>query len=581
MGGAGIVAYLFLWALTPQSVQGQVEGRDGRVPVDPARPEGPQQGVDAAAAGVDGATDEQTRDATRVLLVGGLLLLAGLVVVAQNAGFDLRLGFLVPLLVVAVGAVIAWSQLDEAQRGQWLGSSSGTRRFSAARLAFGGLLALVGLVVVVTRGRSLTAIWDIVLASAAVLAGVVSSPRPGAAAVGGPAPRAGRAARATERADIAAHLHDSVLQTLALIQRKADDPAAVSQLARAQERELRSWLYAGPADSDATLASAVAEVAHEVEDLHGTPIELVSTGDRPIDDGGQALVRAVRESLLNAVRHGSPPVSVYVEIGPSGVEAFVRDHGPGFDLDEVPEDRLGVRQSILGRMERHGGTARVRRLEQGTEVALTLPPPTETPSELQPQRRPPMQPREARVDVVLVDDHRMFRSGVRAEIGEAVNIVGEAPTVEAAVQVITETRPAVVLLDVHLPGGNGNGGVDVLHGCRGLETAAGQPVRFLALSVSDAAEDVIAVIRAGARGYVTKTINATDLTTAIRRVADGDAVFTSAGGLRARRLRRRGGRDRRGGRGARPAQRPRARGDAAHRAGLPVQGSGQGACSSP
>jgi len=137
-----------------------------------------------------------------------------------------------------------------------------------------------------------------------------------------------------------------------------------------------------------------------------------------------------------------------------------------------------------------------------------------------------MQPREPRVDVVLVDDHRMFRSGVRAEIGDAVNIVGEAPTVDAAVEVIAETRPAVVLLDVHLPGGSGNGGVDVIHGCRGLETASGQPVRFLALSVSDAAEDVIAVIRAGARGYVTKTISANDLTSAIRRVADGDAVFS-------------------------------------------------------
>lgn len=137
-----------------------------------------------------------------------------------------------------------------------------------------------------------------------------------------------------------------------------------------------------------------------------------------------------------------------------------------------------------------------------------------------------MQPREPRVDVVLVDDHRMFRSGVRAEIGDAVNIVGEAPTVDAAIEVIAQTRPAVVLLDVHLPGGSGNGGVDVIHGCRGLETVSGQPVRFLALSVSDAAEDVIAVIRAGARGYVTKTISANDLTSAIRRVADGDAVFS-------------------------------------------------------
>ena len=153
-------------------------------------------------------------------------------------------------------------------------------------------------------------------------------------------------------------------------------PAAVTQLARAQERALRSWLYAGPADSDATLASALAEVTHEVEDVHGIPVDLVSTGDRPLEDGGRALVRAVREALLTAVRHGAPPVSVYLEVGPSGVEAFVRDHGPGFDLDEVPEDRLGVRNSILGRMERHGGKATVRRLEQGTEVSFMLPPVT-------------------------------------------------------------------------------------------------------------------------------------------------------------------------------------------------------------
>ncbi|QGN59266.1 response regulator transcription factor [Tetrasphaera sp. HKS02] len=143
-----------------------------------------------------------------------------------------------------------------------------------------------------------------------------------------------------------------------------------------------------------------------------------------------------------------------------------------------------------------------------------------------PPRRTVSTPELSPVRVVLVDDHRMFRSGVRAEVGDTVDIVGEAPDVEAAVAVIREARPAVVLLDVHLPGGNGNGGVDVLHGCRGLETEQGQPVRFLALSVSDAAEDVIAVIRAGARGYVTKTISAADLTRAIRRVADGDAVFS-------------------------------------------------------
>ncbi|MDQ2755420.1 MAG: response regulator transcription factor [Actinomycetota bacterium] len=131
------------------------------------------------------------------------------------------------------------------------------------------------------------------------------------------------------------------------------------------------------------------------------------------------------------------------------------------------------------------------------------------------------------IRLVLVDDHRMFRSGVKTELDLAVTeVVGEAPDVDSAIKVIKEQRPDVVLLDVHLPGGNGNGGVDVIGGSRGIETASGQPVRFLALSVSDSAEDVIAVIRAGARGYVTKTISGNDLMTAITRVADGDAVFS-------------------------------------------------------
>ena len=143
-------------------------------------------------------------------------------------------------------------------------------------------------------------------------------------------------------------------------------------------------------------------------------------------------------------------------------------------------------------------------------------------------------PRPA-VRVVLVDDHRMFRAGVRAELTEAMaaaggapacEFVGEAPDVDTAIAVIRAERPDVVLLDVHLPGGSGNGGADVIRGSYGVETDAGAPVRFLALSVSDAAEDVIAVIRAGARGYVTKTIGGRDLITAIRRVADGDAVFS-------------------------------------------------------
>lgn len=137
------------------------------------------------------------------------------------------------------------------------------------------------------------------------------------------------------------------------------------------------------------------------------------------------------------------------------------------------------------------------------------------------------------IRLVLVDDHHMFRTGVRAELATATSpaaytleVVGEAGAVESAAEAIKETQPDVVLLDVHLPGGDGHGGADVIRACAGVQSQAGQPVRFLALSVSDAAEDVIAVIRAGARGYVTKTINADELVTAIGRVADGDAVFS-------------------------------------------------------
>ncbi|HEX8972658.1 PspC domain-containing protein [Oryzihumus sp.] len=354
LGGAGIGVYLFLWALTPQE----------RPASDPV-----------AGQGAPARRSRPVRsEAARNLLLGAALVLFGAALVLQQHGVNLRLDIVIPVLVVALGAVLAWTQLDDTERDRWLARGGADRPPGMLRLAAGVVLAIAGLIGLAAMGHGLAGLGNVAVAAAAVLAGVALIATPWAVRLWNDLrEEQARLVRATERADIAAHLHDSVLQTLALIQRRADDPAEVARLARAQERELRGWLYAGPRGSGASLATAVTEVAHEVEDLHGVPVELVVTGDRPLEEPGQALVRALREALLNAVRHGRPPVSAYVEVGPTLVEAFVRDHGDGFDVDAVPSDRLGVRESIVGRMDRHGGSARVRRLEDGTEVSLALP----------------------------------------------------------------------------------------------------------------------------------------------------------------------------------------------------------------
>jgi signal transduction histidine kinase/phage shock protein PspC (stress-responsive transcriptional regulator) len=357
-GGAGIVVYAFLWALTPQSLE-----------------------INAIGSSGPGTRRQPSNEAVRNLIIGLGLLVVGALLFAQEQGANIRLGLFIPLLTVVGGAALAWSKLDDAERGRWLigDLSAGGRWAGLGRLGLGIALASVGFVVLATQGRGLAGLWDVGIAAVAVLSGAALIAAPwGVRLWGDLRSEQAQRIRATERADIAAHLHDSVLQTLALIQRKSGDPAEVIRLARSQERELRAWLYAGPVGSQASLASAVTEVANEVEDLHGTPIELVVTRDRVLDPGGAALVGALREALLNAVRHGAPPVSVYVEVGSELVEAFVRDHGPGFDLAEVPQDRLGVRESILGRMSRHGGSAAVRRLDHGTEVSLSLPVKAET-----------------------------------------------------------------------------------------------------------------------------------------------------------------------------------------------------------
>ena len=181
--------------------------------------------------------------------------------------------------------------------------------------------------------------------------------------------------RADERAEVAARVHDSVLQTLALIQRHADDPRQVGALARQQERELRASLYANPARrAGGTLVDALERAAAEIEERHGVRVEVVSAGDRSLDAGLDALVLAAREAMTNAAKFsGEPEISVYAEVGEDRVEVFVKDRGRGFDPAAVPADRYGLAQSVVGRMERHSGTASVRSAPgEGTEVRLAV-----------------------------------------------------------------------------------------------------------------------------------------------------------------------------------------------------------------
>jgi signal transduction histidine kinase/phage shock protein PspC (stress-responsive transcriptional regulator) len=181
--------------------------------------------------------------------------------------------------------------------------------------------------------------------------------------------------RTQERAEMAAHLHDSVLQTLALMQKRADDPREVAALARRQERELRSWLNAGSRRArGASLAAALEAAVVEIEDAHGVPVEIVAVGDRPLDERGEALIGAAREAVLNAVKFAPEgAISVYAEVQGDHAEVFVRDRGPGFDLAAIPPDRRGLRESVLGRMERHGGRAAIHtRPGEGTEVELVM-----------------------------------------------------------------------------------------------------------------------------------------------------------------------------------------------------------------
>lgn len=305
------------------------------------------------------------RDQATTIFSGVVLLALAAILVAWSRGW-LESNAYLPLLIIGCGAALAWSQAEEVMH---------TPRSMAAiaRLAAGLALAVLGVLIWLSdhtdmSGMLIGAFAALVMLSvvALVLAplwlGVIRQLSQTQAAQ----------ARASERADIAAHLHDSVLQTLTLLRAQADDPQRVAALALSQERELRAWLYGDNHPTNENLRSEVESVSREIEQLYGVPVDSVIVGDTPATAKTRVLTSALREALANAVRHGKPPISLYVEVSGQEVEAYVRDHGAGFDLETINSDRHGVRDSIIGRMQRHGGSATIRAREPGTEVCLRL-----------------------------------------------------------------------------------------------------------------------------------------------------------------------------------------------------------------
>jgi signal transduction histidine kinase len=355
--GAGALLYVWLWLTVPA---GAADGAAGA-------------GPPAFARLIPALREPSRRGHAGAMFGGAALVTVAALLIASRQGADIRWEWIVPAAAMAGGVALAWSQLEKADAGT---RSQPSSPVSVVRLVAAVGLLIVGIALLMWNGEAFSNVTLAILGGVAMVAAVVVVLAPWwlrlLRALGDE--RAARA-RESERADIAAHLHDSVLQTLAVMRSRAEDPEAVRRLARAQERELRAWLYQDRTAPGASLAAALRTVIAEVEDGQGVEVGTVIVGDAAPCPATEALAWALREALLNAARHGAPPISVYVEVSERGIEAFVRDHGPGFDLGSVPEDRLGVRESIIGRMVRQGGWASVEPAAgAGVEVRLGLPP---------------------------------------------------------------------------------------------------------------------------------------------------------------------------------------------------------------
>ena len=350
-GGFGVVVYLFAWLIAAETP--------------------PASGV----------REPHSTGARQVVAVG--LVVAGVMLLLRQTGLWFGDAAAWSVGLAAFGSAMLWTRADDVGRARL---ARLTLRFprtpadlmagrSKGRLVIGALLVVAGMVTFLVANTSLRALGNVAFAVGVTAVGL--------GLVLGPwiyelfrqlgAERRERI-RSDERAEVAAHLHDSVLQTLAMIQR-APTPQEMSTLARVQERELRSWLYGRSGDGAGTLNAALDALANRVERMHRVAVETVVVGNAPMDERLKALVDAAGEATTNAAIHsGATTISVYAEVTDDAASIYVRDEGSGFDAADLPADRRGIAESIVGRMERNGGNATVTsEPAEGTEVHLVMP----------------------------------------------------------------------------------------------------------------------------------------------------------------------------------------------------------------
>ncbi|MEO6471412.1 MAG: PspC domain-containing protein [Aeromicrobium sp.] len=357
--GAGVVSYLLLWRFLPLKEPVLSPGletatRSGYRPQ--TRPSGFRTTVEILQ--------------TAAVCAIGL----GLLMLLQISGRGISWRLLVPLLIALIGLALIWRQFDDANWSRWVRQTSGWG--SASRIGVGVVMVGFAGLYFLSQERGWGALVDLISAGGVAVIGI--------SLILGPwiykltsdlsAERRERI-RSQERADVAAHLHDSVLQTLALLQKNAADPGIVSTLARRQERELRAWLYGDENENGDSLVAVLKATAADVEADHLTPVEVIAVGDAALNPDVSALAKAAREAMINAAKHARVDrIDVYVEVADRRADVFVRDRGVGFDTETIADDRMGVRGSIVGRLERHGGTATIKSAPgEGTEVKMSLP----------------------------------------------------------------------------------------------------------------------------------------------------------------------------------------------------------------